>query len=130
MGCALFLIAIYLYTKFDLNANSSFKVICRTRYPTDGQSGDYMLPPLGSMNIINEILQHNKSAKLTQNTPIGNNNIFSRTLQLIEFLSCFSTIMSTLHDGSLVRQKLDNSRVVIQECQFTWLPILGEILCL
>ena len=42
------LIAIYLYTKFYLNANSSFKVIFRTRYQveeqTDGQSGDYMLP--------------------------------------------------------------------------------------
>jgi len=32
---ALSLIAIYLYTKFYLNANSSFKVICRTRYQTD-----------------------------------------------------------------------------------------------
>jgi len=32
MGSALPLIAIYLYTKFDLNANSCFKVICRTWY--------------------------------------------------------------------------------------------------
>ena len=38
-------------------------------------------------------------------TSVSNNNSFSRTFQLIEFLSCFSTIMSTLHDGSLVRQK-------------------------
>jgi len=42
--------------------------------------------------------------------------------------------MPTLHDGSLVRQtmeiKFDNSRVVIHECQFIWLPILGEIVCL
>ena len=29
------LIVIYLYTKFYLNVNSSFKVICRTRYRTD-----------------------------------------------------------------------------------------------
>jgi len=29
--------AIYLYSKFDLNDNSSFKVICRTRYRLDGQ---------------------------------------------------------------------------------------------
>ena len=32
------LIAIYLYTKFYLNAISSFKAICRTRYRTDGQT--------------------------------------------------------------------------------------------
>jgi len=61
LGSALTRIAIYLYTctKFDLNANSSFNVICRTRYRTDrwtdGQSGDYnMLPPLESI-----ILLHN-----------------------------------------------------------------------
>ena len=41
------LIAIYLYTKFYLNANSSFKVICLTRCRTDGQSGNYMLSALG-----------------------------------------------------------------------------------
>jgi len=51
LGSALPLIAIYLYSKFYLNANSSFKVICRTRYHTDGQSGDYMLPPLGSIKM-------------------------------------------------------------------------------
>ena len=34
-----------------LNANSSFKVICPTRNMTDRQSGDYMLPPLGSIKI-------------------------------------------------------------------------------
>ena len=49
------LIAIYLYTKFYLNANSSFKVIFRTRYQaeeqTDRQSGDYMLPPLWTIKI-------------------------------------------------------------------------------
>ena len=59
---------------------------------------------------------------LTKNTPVCNNNILSRTV--------FSTLMSTLHDGSLGRQKMDNSRVVIQECQFTWLSILSEMLCL
>ena len=32
------LIAIYLYTKFYLNANSSFKVIWQTRYRTDGRT--------------------------------------------------------------------------------------------
>ena len=52
LGSALPLIAIYLYTKFYLNANSSFKVICRIRYRTDGQRGDYMLPPLGSIKIL------------------------------------------------------------------------------
>jgi len=35
MDNALPLIAIYLYTKFYLNTNSSFKVICQTRYQTD-----------------------------------------------------------------------------------------------
>jgi len=33
-------IYIYIYTKFDLNGNSSFEVICRTRYRegwTEGQ---------------------------------------------------------------------------------------------
>jgi len=29
-----------------------------------------------------------------------------------------------------IEEMLDNSRVVIQECQFTWLSLLGEILCL
>ena len=33
---------------------------------------------------------------------VYNINIF----QLIEFLSCFSTMMSTLHEGSLVRREL------------------------
>ena len=50
LGSALHLIAIYIRTKFHLNANSSVKVIRRTRYRTDGQmdgrtdgqSGDYM----------------------------------------------------------------------------------------
>jgi len=37
VGSALPLIVIYLYTKFHLKANSSFKVISRTRYSTDGQ---------------------------------------------------------------------------------------------
>jgi len=46
LGSALPLIGIYIYTKYDLNANSSFNVISRTRYRKDGQSGDYMLPPL------------------------------------------------------------------------------------
>ena len=46
LGSALPLIAICLYTKFYLNAKSSFKVICRTMFQTDGQGGDYMLPPL------------------------------------------------------------------------------------
>ena len=38
MGTALPLTATYLYTKFYLNAISSFKVICRTRYQMDGQT--------------------------------------------------------------------------------------------
>ena len=46
--------AIYLYTKFYLNANSSSKVICQTRYHTGGQCGDYMLPPLRSINIVTQ----------------------------------------------------------------------------
>ena len=49
LGSVLPLIAIYLYTQFYLNVTSSFKVICWTRYRTDGQSDDYMLPPLGSI---------------------------------------------------------------------------------
>ena len=50
--------------------------------------------------------KHNKSAKLTQNMSVGNNNIFSRIFQHTDLLSCFSTMMSTLHDGSFVRQEL------------------------
>jgi len=54
--------AIYLYTKFYLNANSSYKVIFQTRYRkdgrmdrgTDGQRGDDMLPPLGSIKMLIE----------------------------------------------------------------------------
>ena len=39
LGSALPLIAIYIYTKFYLNAKSSFKVICQTRYrQTDGRT--------------------------------------------------------------------------------------------
>jgi len=34
--------------QFDLNGNSSFKVICRTKF-LDTQSGYYMLPPSGSI---------------------------------------------------------------------------------
>jgi len=52
LGSALPLIAIYIYTKFDLNGNSSFKAICWTRYrdrQMDGQSGDYMLSSSGSI---------------------------------------------------------------------------------
>jgi len=37
LGSALHLIAIYLYTKFYLNANSSFKVISGTKL-MDGQT--------------------------------------------------------------------------------------------
>ena len=39
------------YTKFDLNANSNFSYLPE-KVPdgrTDGQSGDYILPPLGSI---------------------------------------------------------------------------------
>jgi len=35
-----------------LNATNSFKLICRTRYWTDGQSGDYMLSPSGSIKVV------------------------------------------------------------------------------
>ena len=47
MTTALPLIApIYLYTKFDLNANNNFKVFARQGTGrTDGQRGDYMLSP-------------------------------------------------------------------------------------
>ena len=41
MGSALPLIAIYLYTKY-LNASSSLKVICWTRYRTDGWTDGWM----------------------------------------------------------------------------------------
>jgi len=40
LGSALPLIAIYLYLKFYLNANNSFKVICRTKYRADGRTDD------------------------------------------------------------------------------------------
>ena len=39
VGSALPLIAIYLNTKFDLNGNSSFKVIGRTRYQDGRKDG-------------------------------------------------------------------------------------------
>ena len=39
VGSALPLIAIYLNTKFYLNGNSSFKVICRTRYQDGRKDG-------------------------------------------------------------------------------------------
>jgi len=51
LSSALPLVAIYLFTKFHLNANSSFKVICRTGNRTNGQNGDYMLPPLGRIKM-------------------------------------------------------------------------------
>ena len=38
LGSALPLIVIYLYTKSYLDANSSFKDICRTKYCMDGQT--------------------------------------------------------------------------------------------
>ena len=49
--CALPLIAIYLYTKFYLNAYNSFKVVRQGTGQTDGQSGNYMLSPLGSIKM-------------------------------------------------------------------------------
>jgi len=52
LGSALPLIAIFLYTKLDLNANSSFKVICRTRY-RDGRTektATICFPPFGEHN--------------------------------------------------------------------------------
>ena len=53
MGPALPLIAIYLYTKFYLNANSSFKLFAgqgtgRMDGQTDRQSSGYMLPLWGA----------------------------------------------------------------------------------
>jgi len=50
-GHALPLIAIYLYTKFHLNAKSMtvLKLFAGQGTGwTDGQNDDYMLPPLGS----------------------------------------------------------------------------------
>jgi len=58
LGSALPLIAIYILTKFHLNVNSSFKVICQTRYQTDGQKDKQtdkaatMILPLGSIKNI------------------------------------------------------------------------------
>ena len=58
MGSTLPLIAIYLYTKFYLNGNSSFKVISGQGTRTDGQSGDYMLPPSESIKMATVMLQN------------------------------------------------------------------------
>jgi len=62
---ALPLTAIYLYTKFDLNGNSSFKVICRTRYRTDRwterQSDNYMLLPFAIETTGNKAMSTFKS---------------------------------------------------------------------
>ena len=47
-------IKTYRYTKFYLNANSSFKVIFRTRYRTDGRMDKAVpifYPPVGSIKI-------------------------------------------------------------------------------
>ena len=54
MGSALPLIYIYLYTEFYLNANSSLKVICRTRYRTDRRTKWqlYASPYLGNIKIL------------------------------------------------------------------------------
>jgi len=37
--------------------------------------------------------------------PVGNNNIVAGFTDSLKKLSCFSTKMSTLHNGSLVRQE-------------------------
>ena len=52
LGSALSLIAIYLYTKFDLNGNSSFKVICRTRYRDGRTKRRLYAPPSESITIL------------------------------------------------------------------------------
>ena len=43
---------IYVYYKFHLNVNSSFLPDKVPDGRTDGQSGDYMLPPLGSIEMV------------------------------------------------------------------------------
>ena len=47
LGSALLLIIIYLYTKFNSNANSSFIVIAGQSTGTNGLADDYMLPLFG-----------------------------------------------------------------------------------
>ena len=47
-------IYIYIYTKFDLKATVVLKLFAgQGTGRTDGQSGDYMLPPLWSLKIGN-----------------------------------------------------------------------------
>ena len=41
-------------------------VICRTRYQTDGQSSDYMLPSLWSITIGGGTIYYNQQALYTQ----------------------------------------------------------------
>jgi len=45
LSFALPLIDIYIYSKFDLNDNNSFKLFAGQCTGTDGQSGDHMLLP-------------------------------------------------------------------------------------
>ena len=91
LGSVLPLIAIYLYTKFYLNANSSFKVICQTRYRTDGQmdkEATICFPPLGSIKM--EITKN--GMWWTKST--GSTSIYSIVLNL-NTIHLLSTILST-----------------------------------
>ena len=60
---------------------------------------------MSDVNNLSHNEEHLNVSKVYQHGSIKN-NIYSRIFQLIEFLSCFSTMMSTLHDGPLVRQEL------------------------
>jgi len=67
LDSALALIATYLYTKFDLNPNSGFKVICRTRYRTDRQSENNIKNQQTENNITNQQTENNITNQQTEN---------------------------------------------------------------
>ena len=86
------LIAIYLYTKFYLNANSSFKVICRI----DGQSGDYMLPPLGSIiKVLSSPIRNYLKTTLIKHT-MWRTQLTRGSTSLIQSLRCCTLDLSIL----------------------------------
>jgi len=83
-GSALSLSVIYVYVKFYLNATCSCKVICRIRYRTDGQSGDYMLLPLGSITTKGYELLAKGESILVVNRVRLNEDHFNAELLLIK----------------------------------------------
>ena len=90
------LIAIYLYTKVDLIANSSFKVICRTWYRANGQTDRRTDGQTKRRLYASPFGEHNNSKKSTNNGNLPYTKLFCVDLLT---LKCFFTIlcMNTLN---------------------------------